>query len=420
MFSLCDGKEEKVRINLGFIMCDVSISRSYSISLHKNSMRDILHAQLVEIESCRPDPFYHKLRISKYKDLFPFVDNNEIFHQPESPTSSQYTTYDRVIKGTSALQHCLDIWIADGGDMIPDCWGESYAKFIKNYYDTGQAIFVVSNENLALASFSKVDDPETCGAIFNGMASSLGPEFEIEIVFAQRIHFKRMISMFHQEYDGEKLYIKPKLQRWPGEKEGKAIPLLEQYISNFSVDSIIKAIECFKYASEHNPRVSLNVIDFHQRDVLMSFLNILTGDEAVTTQLMSRPGSVMKENTASEREKLVQSDRIAVAAMQRGLLPKTASRKDVRNALSAHFKDNAKSIIIRHKCPSEEFYEELVNATMTLQHIVFPGQRDVDEERKIRLLFMRAVNQRKFCDVDGEAMIEEDTIREFLKQFTAK
>jgi hypothetical protein len=370
------------------------------------------------VESCRTDPFFHKVRIDQYLERFPFVSSSEITNQSMTETSHKLTTYERVIKGSSVLQYCVDVWIKHNERvLVPDCWRNSYQKYIRNFHQQGTSIFVISNENLALPPFGSVPDPKVCGTIFNNMLDSLGEDSEIDIVFTQRLHFDRMLSMFGQEYDGDKFFTRPKLKKWP-EDGGSPVPLLEKYINDFPVDRLAQAINCFQYASK-NPRIQFQVIDFHnkQPDVVTSFVQVVTRNATLTQQLADGNHIVGTENMARERDNKIQFDRIAIDAKKGGLLPNSVARNEVRNAVSKYF--DVKGIKVADTkliCPTAKFFDDLVNNTLMIHQMAFPDEPIQIARNKLRMFDFQPFRD-LFCDVDGNATLHDNIMQAFLDQY---
>ncbi|KAL3791032.1 hypothetical protein HJC23_003021 [Cyclotella cryptica] len=401
-----------------------------------SSLSKVLSAKIVEIESCRTEQFLHKVRIQQYLENFPLVPLHEIRNQSLSTSSSKYTTYERVIKGSSVLQHCLDIWITqlyqqqqqqqqqkqkqhnDSG-FIPDCRGNSYQKYIHNYHQKGYSTFIISNENLALPSFGKQEStPQTCDTLFHNMLHSLGKDSEIDIVLSQRLHFDRMISMFGQEYDGEKFYTRPRLTRWP-DKGGDAVPFLEDYIRDFPLERLARSMNCFRYVSSTNPRIRWRVLDFHNKktDIVTSFVNVITRNDTLPPELANGHWTLGTENMAMERDGKIHYDRIAVAAKKAGLLPKSATRNEVRNAVSKYLEEKGLTMSdLKMKCPSETFYDDLIKATAMIHQMSFPKEPANIIRQKLRMFDVPHFRD-LFCEVDGNATLHDEVMQSFLAQY---
>ena len=344
-----------------------------------------------------------------------------MINQTLTETSAKYTTYDRVIKGSSVLQHCIDVWIKYYDSVgVPDCWSKSYQKYIRNYRQLGTSVFVISNENLALPPFGSVSNPNACGTIFDNMLDTIGNNSRIDIVLTQRLHFDRMVSMFGQEYDGDKFYSRPKLKRWP-EAGGTSVPSLEGYINSFRMDMLTMAIKCFQFASK-NPRISFKVIDFHKREpgVVTSFMELVTRNKTLTRQLADDNRIVGTENLASERDNRIQFDRIALAAKLADFVPNLVERNEVRNAVMEYFKKNGLKIKdAKLKCPSSQFFEDLINNTAELHQMAFPHEPANAVRGRLRMFDFQPFRD-TFCEVDANATIHDELMRSFWDQYKDK
>ena len=394
-------------------------------------LSDLIAARVVEIESCRPSDTTrgmtdHQSKISQYRQRFPFVTDFDLEHQfgpyvykSSSASLPERTTYNDVVMGESNFRSCINL-VLTYEDSIPDCWELSYKRYIQNYYHGGNdTTFVISNE-LLVNDFGVVDKPETCAFFFNRMLTSLGNEFEIEIIFAQRFHHDRVISNYYEDFSQIKFFMKKDLIKSPklGGMPARSIP---KYVENYKDDAIVSALKCFRYASNNNSRVHLKVIDFHDknRNVLTSFFDILSRDESTTQMLLSgTKNSYIFQNIGSSRVQLVSVDRIVFAAIKMSMFPTTAKRKDIRNKLADYLqKKGITSRDMKYVCPAKEFYDDLLEKSIMLQRSVFPDRPKDWIETEISQSFWRAVNSSKYCDVDGFAMIKEDVIQAFAAQY---
>jgi hypothetical protein len=215
--------------------------------------------------------------------------------------------------------------------------------------------------------------------------------------------------MHGQEFDAEKLLLKPKYNNF----EARTIPTIEEYLSGHVEEHILflKALECFRAASNNNDRVDLKVIDF-RGNVTSSFFNILARDEDIASRL-SQSVSQKFHNTASSRSDFIPSnlipyDRIAMAAYKRGLIPAKMMRgKAARYEVTKQLKHiiEVRDIELIYRCPSDKhFYDNLLQRSVQFQRAAFPLNDTVKEE--VSRAFMTAVGtNKKFCDVDGDAMV---------------
>ena len=185
-----------------------------------------LGINVVELQSCRPGKVEQRIRMREYRAVFPNVKDTE-FNTSQYSSMQELTSYHRVVTGTSWLPACLGEF-TKGNDL---CWSESYLKYIHNYYKHGNITkFIFSNENIAnVLSDRKVN---TCRYLFDGILTSLGKEFEIDIVLTQRYLWEMMVSYFGEQYDS-KFGVKPRLSKWPS-KRGLIPPTMMQYILNES------------------------------------------------------------------------------------------------------------------------------------------------------------------------------------------
>ena len=388
----------------------------------KGLLSDLLAAKIVEIEACRPTAAQGRKRNLKYREQFYSrggnVEPEHIVFGSQAAPSTQLTMHKEVVAGHSFLPHCIPIWTTMNNETTtsfaaPDCWSQSYAKYIHNYHSPrGQKnLFIISNEELAgyKIGYGNIDDPKQCRGIFDGMLATLGADSSIEIVYTQRYYFDFLVSMHGQEHDAQKSLIKPKFNNF----DALSIPTIEKYVTSRAkgLDKRFKAMECFRAASQDNSRVDFKVIDF-RGNVTSSFFNILSkGHEDIASRL-AKSVSQKRRNTASSRQSnfvdtnLIPYDRIAMAAAAHNLIPEKM-RKELggRYLATKQIKQitEERNIELIYKCPSRDFYNKLLRQSIDLQKAAFPLNDKAEEE--VTKTFWAAVEAKKFCDVDGEAMV---------------
>jgi hypothetical protein len=255
--------------------------------------------------------------------------SENMFDEAVTPTSSKLTMHKAVVEGNSFFPECILIWANLNQTILtaPDCWTRSYLRYIHNYQKDSvpppelnhlrgrKNLFVISNEILA-GSFGNIQDTNQCRRIFDGMLATLGADSQIDILYTQRYYYDWLVSMHGQEFDSEKLLLKPKYNDF---EAGRPIPTIEEYFSDRDKELglFLKALECFRSASDNNSRIDLRVIDF-RGNVTSSFFSILARDEGIASRL-SQSVSQKFLNTASSRSNFLPSnlipyDRIAMAA----------------------------------------------------------------------------------------------------------
>jgi len=292
-------------------------------------------------------------------------------------------------------------------------------RYVKNYYRYGNmTTFIISNENIGniLGKF----ESNRCGNVFDSILTSLrevDDDFEIDIVLTQRYLWEFLVSFFGEQYN-KKFNVKPALGKWPG-KGGRKVPTIMGYISNQRPIDITGLIRCLRYASDHNPRVHLKVIDYHDgNNILKTFFDFLSIKEETINSLLMDVG-VSRVNEAGNKDN-VAYDRIAIAAFEAGLV-KDTGRGKVRNIIGKYYDNMFEGVPpkqnLRHlACPPRVFNMQLLNESIALQREVFPDRSQKDIEYKIIPMFEKAVNSSYLCDVNGTAVITEESLKKFLEE----
>ena len=350
------------------------------------------------------------------------------------------TTLTRVVKGGSFFPACISKW----GDLeynmnnntdndnnngsqqlpYPECWGDSYLKYIQAYHTNGSAKrynkFIISNEILA-GTFGKFNK-HTCNLVFNSMLSSLNSinnngngNATVEIVYTHRPFFDYLLSMHSQEYDGGKFQMKPRLKQWKG---GINTPNLIDYVGQKmkgDYEAFSKAIKCFQYVSNTTTtNVNFRMIDYNESDAAQSFFQILTGDNEQLASNLMRGTSQKRENVASSKPKLIPADRIAMAAYEAGgIVPldnstgieKPMGRYKVRTAIKQLLDDdtrkfNSSSQSIIYNCPDNDgkpTLVELLELSTQLQILAFPNKIKDNIREEASKSFQSMLDSKKLC-----------------------
>ena len=375
------------------------------------ALADLLSAKLIESESCRPWRKLKKERLDAYRERFGLESISD--------------AHEAVVVGGSFLPNCIDgkAWnatlaAAGGGtkNPPPECWSSSFGAFIDNYYSEGALnTYVISNEILT-TRFGKLEGEGLCEGVLNALLDSLPPDSRVDIVYTQRYLFETLVSFHKQQYG---TFTRPRTHVFP--PRGQALPLLHEWAkSNFDFfhRTFSDAIRCFRRASEENDRIRLSVLDYNSdtRDVLGDFFSQLAndGDGGMVDELRNRTARTSEKNTASGRGEEMSYDRIVMSAYSDGLVGQRGGveRRDARGALKRHVQDSGEEIRFDVACPTASFYSSILEMSTQMHELVY----GYDGERMGRMseAFWKAVEEGKFCDVDGRATIESNGLRQVL------
>ena len=183
---------------------------------------------------------------------------------------------------------------------------------------------------------------------------------------------------------------------------------------------MVNTIKCFEYASKHNPQVSFKVIDYHAKHpgIVPSFMQVVTRNANLTQKLAEDKYFERRYNLATERVNRIPFDRIAIAAKKAGIVPGTASRRDVRNNVAKYFKDKGLDVWSDAKlvCPCAKFFDDLVNNTRLIHELTYPDDH-VPMNRSQMDLF--GFEPSEFCKVDGDATLQDKVMQPSIEQYRA-
>jgi hypothetical protein len=114
----------------------------------------------------------------------------------------------------------------------------------------------------------------------------------------------------------------------------------------------------------------------------------------------------------------MQFDRIAIAAKKAGIVPDSKERYEVRNDVSKYFEDNGLKIATdaKLKCPPAKFYDRLVNDTILIHQLAFPDEPVHTVRNRLRMFDFQPFRD-IFCEVDGDATVQDEVMRSFPDQY---
>ena len=433
---------------------------------------------VIETQDCRPKQSRKELT-ERYNLTF---------------TKGGIGTYDNIKLGATFLPNCWRHWqpqppakaknankdSVDRGGGMPDCWNESYLRVIREEYQQGRRSTIVSNEGIPSGLTRKMMNHKA--EFLNNLIESLdsvmaededededdslpGGEVRLVVILTYRRWYEWSMSRRHEFYnvlEGEK--PKPKLKQWP-EKGGMHVPTPLEFIQSGQrqQDYIDRAILFF---ADH-PRVDLRIINFHDgNDVVKAFLctalpiatqlhggddigphgnyvpcNTTTEDGSVNTGPPDTPRTSATVTTeVTEQQKKMNArpkigffwaDRLAIAAHERGLIPKDATRRKATSTIYNFVNDDEffHGLLLQTSmiCPTQKDYNKILERSLQLERVVTPylfrasstssssiSTAMIELETQHRTAFDNAIQEKKLCVVNTTAMLEDENWRSML------
>ena len=234
-------------------------------------------------------------------------------------------------------------------------------------------------------------------------------DWEIRYLVGYRPFFDFFKSVYSQRF---KTRNKPKLQRWPG-RGGNHKPPIRDYTNLQGVFSDF-SLSLFKpYADD------IKVFDMTQNDYRADFTARFLCDilEDAHTACSHWKKTLDDSKILANPSYTHDYDRIATTAGSNGLVNIS---KHKRNAVARKVQEFAKTnnvTLLNEKllCPTNEFMDQLRNASITKEMDIFPERQPNWETPK---LFEAMRKKKKLCSVDTNALLEKDEWKNFFKQFS--
>lgn len=254
-------------------------------------------------------------------------------------------------------------------------------------------------------------------------------DWDVLIVAGYRPYFEWLPS-FH--YQGQRMkYSDPKhpedreLNLWTHKRSGKFTlvePMFPGYFDFWKTtprftDSIVTP------ASKH---FAVKVFDMHDpRGQRSAFLCDMVGEEDVPMACaeslrLQREKPPNRVNTSNTKE--VQYDAIALKAAEKGMVDMEKwKRSAVIDAILHRQEEELQRTVLDFplSCPTQEYIDEFWTMSRDLDVLCLPekSRDDPDHLNKLHEQFQRAVDKKKFCIVDADAILEESEWKEFFQQF---
>lgn len=174
------------------------------------------------------------------------------------------------------------------------------------------------------------------------------------------------------------------------------------------------------------PYFPVKVYDIHDpRGARTAFLCDIIGEDNVPSACqesirLDQEKQPERDNTSNLKE--VQYDAIALAAAKRGMvdMEKWARATVIDEIIKRQEEELHRTVVdFPLSCPTEEYIKKFWETTRNLDVQCMPkkSENDPDHLRKLREKFLAAVEAKKFCLVDADAVLAESEWREFFQKF---
>ena len=135
---------------------------------------------------------------------------------------------------------------------------------------------------------------------------------------------------------------------------------------------------------------------------------------------MDRENPPLKVNKSNTKE--IQYDAIALGAVGQGMVDEHRFRRsDIVDAIVTQQEEELQRTVndFPFICPDDALYQEFWNITSAKDALCMPEkyQTDLDYETKFHTKFLKAVENKKFCRVDVDAVLADGAWQQFFAQF---
>ena len=171
---------------------------------------------------------------------------------------------------------------------------------------------------------------------------------------------------------------------------------------------------------------SVKVFDVYDpRGASSAFLCDVVGADAVPNACkeslqLNSIGQVKHSNKSNSNE--VQYDAIALAAASKGMVDMVKwKRTTVIDAIIHRHEEELGHDVLDFplSCPEQKYLDEFWSISLDLDRLCMPEKFKEDPEHfnKLQEQFQRAIDKKKYCTVDVDAILEENDWKNFFQQF---
>jgi len=362
-----------------------------------------------------------------------------------------WSTYDNIISARTFVPNCLMKWMPKThlGDVhnqtgsrmytgityndynsssstssnMPLCFTSSFATYAKQQSEKCFST-VISNEIL-IKDMTKHSEHKD--EFLDDLVDSLGPDIQVFFIAYYRHWFEWVISLHRQN---NKILESPrqKLKIFPG-IGGNAVPTIETYfqaqLRSSSPEYIHHIIDFLK----DNSNVELKIVNMNSvsSDPTEAFAcEGLPKSISLCSNIQNLTFDRSRKNSAPGRS-YFWADQLAVAAYEHGgMLSETAQRTQVIEKLMAFRAKqetlSSSDLVIPMTCPSQAFYTEVWNQSMSYLSMVSEHlDESIDELKEHhQKAFEKAIQSEKFCAVNTTAALSEKIWIDFFQEFSTQ
>ena len=294
-------------------------------------------------------------------------------------------------------------------ESVP-CWQEM-EKEMRPYQGMN---IIVSDETM---SYETKELPDVGHAPIDWISvHRMFPEYEILVVLTYRRFFEWLPSAKQQE-DRYTPY-KPKMNRWPHQKKGKALhPLFPTMARRVPPHRHIAYVPTHRVHEWWSPHVNISVLNLHEpTGIVTNFLCHIIPN----TPHACAASRLSQTESRYNPEQSLSYDMLTTAAAEAGWVNTSRfKRRQVVKAIQ-HYHEEVLNLTAQDfplECPANESLRDFLALSLEIEANFLPDFfQSPYGEATHRSDFQKAVDRQKYCWIDAAAVLRNQTWQAFLRE----
>ena len=229
--------------------------------------------------------------------------------------------------------------------------------------------------------------------------------------------------------NGDDVKYLPTHRNWPSEGGKRCSTFLSYYMEGSNRDTRDIYLDIAETSQVHpaeylrglwcNHSSEVQVLNLREmnapsedgEDTISRFLRSTVTPLAAKTYIRSKDSGFAGRRNPSRNSDY---DMLAVAAHENGLLANiTIPRAKVAVFLEENLMKTLNTTALPLKCPNEELLKRFLQKSLHYEEMLYPSQSD-SEVKEHEIAFYEAVKKKKFCNLDVDALMEDERFRAFI------
>jgi hypothetical protein len=349
--------------------------------------------------------------------------------------------YGHCLKSEDGKEHSfdpkslIDSCFENGNCKEQDAWKSLESELA--YLSAQKKHVILSGESFAKMQVISRNHDDNRKLLYDLVNKYYPGRMRVAIVY--RRYYEWLHSMWNEwnkpfvNGNGDDLKYKPTYQNWPSEGGKRCSTFLSYYMERIvdkqpgsKKDDYLNIAEANQvHPAEYlrglwrNHSSEVQVLNLREMnapsedggDTISRFLRSTVTPLAAKTYIRSKDSGFAGRRNPSRNSDY---DMLAVAAHENGLLANiTIPRAKVAVFLEENLMKTLNTTALPLKCPNEELLKRFLQKSLHYEEMLYPSQSD-SEVKEHEIAFYEAVKKKKFCNLDVDALMEDERFRAFI------